>query len=63
MQENLQFDPIIVQTPEGTYRANHRHQVPLPITEHNSEANDPPDTQLEYVSQTRNGHIPCLNIE
>ena len=42
-----------VQTPEGTYRRNHRDLVPLPSTENNSEANDPPDTLPDgFVSKS-----------
>ena len=50
----------IVETPEGTYRRNRRHLVPLPTTlnsERNSiNAPSPPET-LQGVSQTRCGRI------
>ena len=46
-----------VQTPEGIYRRNRRHLIPLPTTESNSEANDPPDTLPEGVSRTSSGRI------
>ena len=48
-----------VQTPEGTYRRNRRHLVPLPTTENNTEAeaNDPPDILPDGVSRTRSGRI------
>ena len=48
-----------VQTPEGTYRRNRRHLVPLPTTENDTEAeaNDPPDILPDGVSRTRSGRI------
>ena len=46
-----------MQTPEGIYRRNSKHLIPLPTTENNMEANDPPDTLPERVTRTRSGRI------
>ena len=46
----------IVQTPEGTYRRNRRHLVPLPNAYNSKNTNNVPDTP-DRVLQTRSGHI------
>ena len=49
----------IVQTPEGTYRRNRRHLMPLPNASNSKNINNVPDTpdRLPGVLRTRSGRI------